>query len=201
MNPHFIFNSLNSISNFIIKNKTTIAQAYLAKFARLMRLILDNSREKMIPLEDEVETLQLYMEQERLRFNEIFDFKIKVDDSIDQEFTYVPPMLVQPFVENAILHGLAPKGEQGDITVSFRMTESLIEVVVLDNGIGRNAALKRKEQRDNKRKSLGMQVTQERLDIFREESGMEVAMQIVDLLDGEKALGTKVILRIPFEEE
>jgi len=201
MNPHFIFNSLNSISNFIMKNKTTIAQAYLAKFARLMRLILDNSREKMIPLEDEVETLQLYMEQERLRFNEIFDFTIEVEPKIEQEFTYVPPMLVQPFVENAILHGLAPKGEQGNITVSFRVVENLVEVIIVDDGIGRKAALKRKEQRDSKRKSLGMQVTQERLDIFRKETGREVSMQIVDLLDGEKAVGTKVILRIPYEEE
>ena len=200
MNPHFIFNSLNSISNFILHNQPGIAQSYLSKFARLMRLILNNSREKMIPLEDEIETLELYLSLERLRFNEIFDFAVEVNPEIDPEFTYVPPMLIQPFVENAILHGLAPKKEKGNIRLQIKKQERCLKVTIEDDGIGRKEAAKRKQQK-TKRKSLGMQVTKERLEMLSKELGILFRMDIIDLEENGTAKGTKVILCIPYEEE
>ncbi len=200
MNPHFIFNSLNSISNFILHNQPGIAQSYLSKFARLMRLILNNSREKMIPLEDEIETLELYLSLERLRFNEIFDFYIDISPEIDPEFTYVPPMLIQPFVENAILHGLAPKKEKGNIRLQIEKQERCLKVTIKDDGIGRKEAAKRKQQKA-KRKSLGMQVTKERLEMLSKELGILFRMDIIDLEENGTAKGTKVILCIPYEEE
>ncbi len=200
MNPHFIFNSLNSISNFILHNQPGIAQSYLSKFARLMRLILNNSREKMIPLEDEIETLELYLSLERLRFNEIFDFAVEVNPEIDPEFTYVPPMLIQPFVENAILHGLAPKKEKGNIRLQIEKQERCLKVTIKDDGIGRKEAAKRKQQKA-KRKSLGMQVTKERLEMLSKELGILFRMDIIDMEENGTAKGTKVILCIPYEEE
>jgi sensor histidine kinase YesM/Flp pilus assembly protein TadD len=202
MNPHFIFNSLNSISNFILTNKPAIAQSYLAKFARLMRLILDNSREKMISVDNEVETLQLYLELERLRFNEIFDFSISIDAEIDQEFTFIPPMLIQPFVENAIIHGLAPKDDKGLLTISFMKRKDWIKVMVEDDGIGRVESRKRKDLSTiPKHRSLGMQVTKERLAILKAELKLDISMQIIDGENNDVAAGTKVVIHIPFEEE
>ncbi len=200
MNPHFIFNSLNSISNFILHHQAGIAQNYLSKFARLMRLILNNSREKMVPLEDEIETLELYLSLERLRFNEIFDYVIEISPEIDPEFTYVPPMLIQPFVENAILHGLRPKQEKGHIRLQIGKEGKSLKVVIEDDGIGRKEAAKRKQQ-TTRRKSLGMQVTKERLEMLSKETGIQFPMEIIDLEENGVAKGTKVILHIPFEEE
>ncbi|MCD4745469.1 MAG: tetratricopeptide repeat protein, partial [Bacteroidales bacterium] len=119
MNPHFIFNSLNSIKSFIIENEPDSAEIYLGKFAKLMRYILDNSRESFIPVEDEINTLQLYMELERVRFSNKFDFKINIEPEIDVERTYIPPMLIQPFVENSILHGVTKKTNKGEIDLDL----------------------------------------------------------------------------------
>ncbi len=203
MNPHFIFNSLNSINSFISDSDPDSAQSFLSKFARLMRYILENSRKTMVPLEDEINTLKLNMELEQLRFDNKFSFNINVEESIDEEYTYVPPMLVQPFVENAILHGLAGKDKDGLITINFRAKGKIMLCTIEDNGIGRKKAgeVKRANQKQ-KHRSLGMQVTKERLDILAEKYGGDISFEINDLEDGEgNALGTKAILRIPFEEE
>jgi len=203
MNPHFIFNSLNSINSFISDSDPDSAQSFLSKFARLMRYILENSRKTMVPLEDEVNTLKLNMELEQLRFDNKFDFKINVQDSIDEEYTYVPPMLVQPFIENAILHGLAGKDKDGLIKVDFRAKGNIMLCTVEDNGIGRKKAGEIKKTKGHKKhRSLGMQVTKERLDILAEKYGGDISFEIIDLKDSMgNALGTKAILRIPFEEE
>ena len=210
MNPHFIFNSLNSINSFISDSDSDSAQSFLSKFARLMRYILENSRKTMVPLEDEVNTLRLNIELEQLRFDNRFSFKINVEKSIDEEYTYVPPMLVQPFVENAILHGLAGKEKDGSIKVDFRAKGKIMLCTIEDNGIGRKKAGEIKKTngqnlpagRQGKHRSLGMQVTKERLDILAVKYGGDISFEINDLEDGEgNALGTKAILRIPFEEE
>jgi tetratricopeptide (TPR) repeat protein len=210
MNPHFIFNSLNSINSFISDSDPDSAQSFLSKFARLMRYILENSRKTMVPLEDEVNTLKLNMELEQLRFDNKFDFKINIEGSIDEEYTYVPPMLVQPFVENAILHGLAGKEEEGLIEVEFKATGKIMLCTIEDNGIGRKKAGEIKKTkgknlpagRQGKHRSLGMQVTKERLDILAEKYGGDISFEIIDLEDTEgNALGTRAVLRIPFEEE
>ena len=203
MNPHFIFNSLNSINSFISDSDPDSAQSFLSKFARLMRYILENSRKTMVPLKDEVNTLKLNMELEQLRFDNKFSFRINVEDSIDEEFTYIPPMLVQPFIENAILHGLAGKEKDGMIQVGFREKGKIMLCTIEDNGIGRKKAGEIKRGNGSKKhRSLGMQVTKERLDILSEKYGVDASFEIIDLKDGEgKALGTKALLRIPFEEE
>jgi LytS/YehU family sensor histidine kinase len=175
-----------------------------------MRYILENSRKTMVPLEDEVNTLKLNMELEQLRFDNKFDFRINVEDSIDEEYTYVPPMLVQPFIENAILHGLAGKEKDGIIKVDFRIKGKIMLCSVEDNGIGRKKAGEIKKAnrqnlpagRQGKHRSLGMQVTKERLDILAEKYNEDISFEIIDLYDNAgNSLGTRAVLRIPFEEE
>ncbi len=199
MNPHFIFNSLNSINSFIRANNPQEAQKYLTKFARLMRLILENSRKTSIPLEDEIQALKLNLELEKLRFENRFDFEIQVADDIDPEFTYISPMLIQPFVENAVKHGFKDLNHKGKITIRFKKEGNLLVCEVEDNGMGREAAGKAKSATQHV--SLGTQVTKERfsaLQLENEEAGFE----IIDLYDEKgKPAGTKVIIKIPFEEE
>ncbi len=203
MNPHFIFNSLNSINSFITDNNPDSAQLFLSKFARLMRYILNNSRETMIPVEDEINTLQLYMELEQLRFDNKFDFKININDDIDTEYTFIPPMLIQPFVENAIIHGIGAKEEKGNIFVEIKKYDNIILCSVEDDGIGREKAMQKKKIAGTKKhKSLGMQVTKERLDILDEKYGNNISFTFIDKkTENGKAAGTRVEIRIPYEEE
>jgi len=203
MNPHFIFNSLNSINSFITDNNSDSAQLFLSKFARLMRYILNNSRETMIPVEDEVNTLQLYMELEQLRFENKFDFRIEVDDDIDTEYTYIPPMLIQPFIENSIIHGIGGKEGKGNIKVELEKQNSIMLCTVEDDGIGRERSMQKKQDSQKKKhKSLGMQVTKERLDILNEKYGNNISFTFYDKKTGtDEPSGTRVEIRIPFEEE
>jgi len=203
MNPHFIFNSLNSINSFITDNNADSAQTFLSKFARLMRYILENSRKTMVPVEDDIITLELNLELEQLRFDNKFDFTIEVDESLDKENTYIPPMLMQPFVENAILHGVASLERRGMITIKMTPKSKVMLCVVEDNGVGRERAMEIKNQSGkSKHRSLGMQVTQERLDILKEKTNEDIFVRFVDLKDEKNnPLGTRVELQIPFEEE
>lgn len=203
MNPHFIFNSLNSINSFITDNNSDSAQIFLSKFARLMRYILENSRKTMVPIEDEIATLELNLELEQLRFDNRFDFKIGIDKSVDQENTYIPPMLLQPFVENAILHGVAGLETRGLISIKMIPKNKVMLCSVEDNGVGRQKAMENKSMKSkSKHRSLGMQVTQERLDILKEKTGEDIFMRFIDLMDeANNPSGTRVELQIPFEEE
>jgi len=200
MNPHFIFNSLNSIKSFIIENEPDSAEIYLGKFAKLMRYILDNSRQSFIPLEDEINTLQLYMELEKVRFSNKFDFKINIEPEIDIERTYIPPMLIQPFVENSILHGVTKKKEKGEINIELKKENNLIKCLIIDDGVGREGSSKPKSSKT--RKSLGMQLIKERLELVNQQMAANISVKIIDLKDeAGKASGTKVELNIPFETE
>ncbi len=203
MNPHFIFNSLNSINSFITDNNSDSAQLFLSKFARLMRYILNNSRETMIPVEDEVNTLQLYMELEQLRFENKFDFRIEVGDDIDTEYTFIPPMLIQPFIENSIIHGIGGKEGKGNIKVEIEKRNNIMLCTVDDDGIGRERSMQKKQDSQKKKhKSLGMQVTKERLDILNEKYGNNISFTFYDKkTDSGEPAGTRVEIRIPFEEE
>ncbi len=203
MNPHFIFNSLNSINSFITDNNSDSAQSFLSKFARLMRYILENSRKTFVPVEDEINTLELNMQLEQLRFDNKFDFEINVDEKIDQEYTFIPPMLIQPFIENAIIHGIAGKTGKGKIKVELKPEGKLMQCIIEDNGIGRKKAMEIKRKSGSKKhRSLGMKVTQERLDILNEKTEEDVSVKIIDLKDESgNPRGTKVELRIPFENE
>jgi len=198
MNPHFIFNSLNSIQHFITNNDGESANKYLSKFAKLMRMILEGSKKPTISVTDEIKALSFYMELESLRFENKFNYDIKLDPAIDIHNTDIPTMLIQPYVENAIWHGLMNKSRKGMININLKLEEEALHCIIEDNGIGREKARELKKQNFNEHKSIGMQVTQERLEILNTLQKKETNINITDLKDEEgKAIGTKVEIYIP----
>ena len=201
MNPHFLFNSLNSIDSYIIRNESKKASEYLNNFARLMRLILQNSRSNYINLKDELEALELYMQMESLRFKNKFRYSIAVDENVEPGSMVIPPMLIQPYVENAIWHGLMHKtnGTEGLVKINISKNEDDLLCVIEDNGIGRKKAAELKRQKQNKHKrSMGMQITQDRIDIINKLYNMNASVNIYDIEDElGNAKGTKVELIIP----
>lgn len=202
MNPHFIFNSLNSINSFVGENNTTEAQRYLGKFARLMRMILENSRKTMISLEDEIASLRLNLELEQLRFAGNFDFNITTDQEIEPVDIFLSPMLIQPFVENAVLHGLNKNESGGLITIHFSLNGKLLFCTITDNGQGRNLTENVSQRSTEGHVSLGSQVTLERLALLKSESSLDAGVEIFDLKhDDATAVGTRVVVRMPFERE
>lgn len=199
MNPHFIFNSLNSIQGFISTSDTMQAKHYLSKFARLMRLVLENSREELIPLQNEVEILENYLRLEKLNANDKFDYLINIDNQINASELEIPPMMVQPFVENAIIHGIRKKEGKGFIEISFRKADKLLIAEIKDDGIGRKQSEKNKPPA-GKHKPTGMGVTARRLEQLKKQSGHDAGVEIIDLADNQGiACGTRVVLTIPVE--
>ena len=198
MNPHFLFNTLNSIKFFIIRNEPDTAADYLTKFSRLIRLILSNSKSERIALSTELEALRLYVELERLRFGKQFDFVLSVDDSIEPDYVQVPPLIVQPYVENAIWHGLMHKDTEGRLEVRLSLDNESLVVEVDDNGIGRAAAASIRSKTATKEKSMGMDITRNRLRISSD--GREGRVEIVDYLsETHGRSGTLVKITIPVE--
>ena len=201
MNPHFIFNSLNSIQSFVVSNNSEKAIHYLAKFSKLMRMILQNSRETYIALSEELKSLRYYMDMEKLRFDNKFDYDIDVDPNIDTDFTGIPPMILQPYIENSIIHGLINKKGKGMININFQLMDTSILCTIQDNGIGREMAMKIRDESGLKRKSRGMQINKERLDILSKQSSEQFLVNICDLKnDSGEAEGTRIELRIFFKE-
>jgi len=198
MNPHFIFNSINSIQHFIVGNHPAEAQKYLSKFAKLMRNVLDNSKTSHISLEKELQTIELYLQLESLRFEDHFDFEINTNPTIDAGYTEVPSMLIQPYVENAIWHGLMHKQGKGKITISLKKNNNTLQCTIEDDGIGRKKAQEYKSKNKITHKSLGMTITKERLQILNNLNANNLSVVITDLSD-EKDMptGTKVDIFIP----
>jgi ligand-binding sensor domain-containing protein len=198
MNPHFIFNSLNSIENFIMRNEKRLASDYLNKFARLIRMILENSRVNAVPVEKDMEALQLYVDLEQLRFNHKFDYKAAVSQALLQDNYRVPPMLIQPFVENAIVHGLANSDKSGLLLmVTVELQKDFIRYVVEDNGVGNAQAAAYKEKNRPGHQSLGLLITQERINIFNRQHNSGATLQLVDLYDDrQQPAGTRVEIKI-----
>lgn len=196
MNPHFIFNSLNSIQYFILKKQPQEAYTYLSKFASLMRKILQNSRLKYISIKDEAEWLDLYLEMEKLRMDNDLHFDIDTSGISNIEAIHIPTMLIQPYVENGIIHGLLSKEGDKNISVRFKEGTDHIECVVEDNGIGREASRKLNEKRTRKHDSAGMALTKTRLKILSEGKG-DFDVRIDDLNEEGKASGTRVTILIP----
>lgn len=201
MNPHFIFNALNSIQSLIGTGKEQEARYYLAKFSRLMRQILDNSRNSFISLEEEVNTLENYLMIEKFCNGDRFDYEIKVADDIEQDFVKIPPMLLQPFVENAIKHGLKfteTLTRRGFISIEFKEENNILICSVSDNGIGRTKAEELNDvSKEKYHTSTALIVIQERLELLKEDFDFE-SLEMIDLYDEEgNAIGTKVIVRIP----
>lgn len=198
MNPHFIFNTLNSIQSYMINNDADTAIEYLAKFARLMRQVLVNSRESYIPVKEELAALSYYLEIEQLRFNDKFTWNISADDEIDQEFTGIPPMILQPYVENAIIHGILYKEGKGEVNISIEQREDYLYCVIEDDGVGREAARQKSLESGLERKSSGMMITQQRLELLDRSKGVDVQVKVTDKTDGNgRPAGTRVEVKMP----
>ncbi|MEP7230338.1 MAG: histidine kinase [Ginsengibacter sp.] len=207
MNPHFLFNCLNSINRFILKNETETASDYLTKFSRLIRMVLNNSQHKYITLNEELDCLELYVQMEQLRVKNSFRYKIKCTADIDTEEVLVPPLLLQPFVENAIWHGLMNLPDQqtgkeygeGNLDIFLQQKDEILECIIVDNGVGRKAASELSKSSTSKYKSMGLQITKERIALLDNEQG-ENSIAIEDLYDDNgNAEGTKIILRIKYK--
>jgi hypothetical protein len=194
MNPHFIFNCLNSIQHFIMENDAASAMNYISKFSKLMRQVLENSTNENIYIVDEMKTLSYYIDLEKLRYNNSFDFELLIDEQIDQFNTEMPSMLLQPFVENAIVHGLRNKQAQGLLKVILLYQHERILCVIEDNGIGREAAATLKLAKNISHKSRAIDINTKRLALMQ--SDATIITQ--DLKDAEgNPAGTRVEINIP----
>ena len=198
MNPHFIFNSLSSINMFILENNRLQASEYLSKFSRLVRLILQNSQEAFIPLERELEALQLYLELESLRFENKFEYKISVNENVDTTVLKVPPLVIQPYAENAIWHGLMHKREKGHLEIELYLEETILFCKITDDGVGRKYATELKRKSSLGHRSMGMRITADRIAMVQQERELGTHINIRDLIlaDG-SAGGTEVLLKLP----
>ena len=181
MNPHFIFNSLNSINRFILQNNRVQASEYLTKFSKLVRMILQNSQASFITLESELESLSLYLEMEALRFNYHFDYKISAPDDLDISVLKVPPLIIQPYTENAIWHGLMHKEEKGQLDIEVSQEDGYLFFKITDDGIGRNRAAALASKSATKHKPMGLRITADRIAIMQSTNGIESPVTINDL--------------------
>ena len=193
MNPHFVFNCLGSISSFIVNNSTEEAVTYLAKFSKLMRLTLEYSKESLIPVDKEIESLENYLQLEQLRFNHKFNYTITKSTAIEDDMA-IPPLFIQPLVENAIFHGIVPKKEFGNIKIDFYIEDNALKCSILDNGIGIPASKKMKENSVSVHKSMAIDIINKRLEKIQSTTGQVSKMMIED-----KENGTKVILILPIQ--
>ncbi|MEI6411800.1 MAG: histidine kinase [Bacteroidota bacterium] len=200
MNPHFVFNALNSVQNFILKNDTREASRYLTKFARLMRLILENSESPVVPLDREIELLRYYTEMEALRFNQHFAFDFQIDTNLSAESVAIPGMLIQPHIENAIWHGLMHKEDAGaKLWVRFIKAENnTIICEIEDNGVGRAKAAELEQDRPKNHRSTGLSNIRTRLELLNAQLANDISLEFNDLHDEMgNATGTKVVVRMP----
>ncbi len=192
MNPHFIFNALNSVNTFIATSDERAANKYLTDFSLLMRAVLENSEEDFIPLEKEIELLKLYVQLEHFRFQDKFDYEIEVDPEIDISSFTIPPMLLQPYIENAVWHGLRYKDEKGLLSIHLsKTTKDCLEVVITDDGIGREKSKALKTANQKKQNSKGMSNIRKRIEILNEMYKDKVDVFISDL---DTSHGTQVRL-------
>lgn len=182
MNPHFLFNSLNAIKFFILSNQNNQAANYLNRFSKLIRLILEHSKESLIDLNNELKALKLYLEIESTRFDDSFSYNIQIDEDVNADTLLVPPLLLQPFVENAIWHGLLPKkNAEKLLQISILKRKENYLFIIEDNGIGRASSNKKKSADKNLRRSFGMQITQERIDLYNNNTQGNIKLKIIDL--------------------
>jgi tetratricopeptide (TPR) repeat protein len=198
MNPHFVFNCLGSISSFIVQNGTDSALKYLSKFSKLMRLTLEYSKGSLIPIDKEIESLQNYLELEQLRFHNKFVFSIQSSDQVEFNMG-IPPLLIQPFVENAILHGMVPKEGNGKIDVNFDVQNGQFICSIADDGIGLSKSKHLKEDSVTAHKSMALEITKKRLEIMEATTLKSAQIDIQELTHNQEVIGTKVVLRLPIQ--
>ena len=199
MNPHFIFNALNSIQSVMILKGEKEANTYLVSFSKLLRHTLDMSNSEYISLKDEIDYLKSYLALENLRLNRDLNYYFDVPDYTDTKEIYIPCMLFQPVVENAIVHGLVPKKNDKKIYIAMTIKDDMLIAEITDNGIGRDAAQRRKENDKPSHKSWATHVMNERINISNSLYQKKISFNIMDLEQDGKPLGTKVILSIPIK--
>lgn len=200
MNPHFIFNCLNSIKLYTTQNDTVAASEYLTKFSKLIRLVLENSRNERITLSSELAALELYIEMEAMRFKEKLSYSFVVEENVEMDYIEIPPLLLQPYVENAIWHGLMAKEDGGRIDIRVAMTQngSLLSINIKDNGIGRAAATALNNKIASKHRSYGMKATTERIALINQIYKTGASVLVQDLVNEQGlAAGTQVTIEIP----
>lgn len=200
MNPHFIFNSLSAVQHYILKNEKKEANKYLSKFSSLMRQVLNNSAESHVILANELDSLRTYLELEQLRFSGLFEYVIRLDPSFDARLLSVPALLIQPFVENSIRHGLIHKGEKGLIEIELRMEGYQLECSIRDNGIGRTLSNHLQGNDSLKNRSYGMKITEKRLELLSRLKKEPMRYEVRDLVnDLGEPCGTEVMFSIPYK--
>lgn len=197
MNPHFIFNALNSVNDFIARNDERAANHYLTSFAQLMRRVLDDSKQTFIPIQEEVHMMKLYLQLEHARFTEAFNYTLDVSPEVLESERLIPPMLVQPFVENAIWHGLRYRQEKGKLTVSIRLEQESLSIVVCDNGIGLEQSAEVKTKQQKKQHSMGVATTKTRIELINELYNTRIGLQVSKAFPTETFPGVMIQLSIP----
>lgn len=208
MNPHFIFNTVNSIQYYILNNDKVASNKYLTMFARLMRMTLENSQHHLIPIQDEIQALNLYLELESLRFEGKFEYGISIDEENEVELFKMPTLLIQPYVENSIWHGLMHKDGMGKISVDIALMENkvnsknlMVKCTIEDNGIGREKATEIKQKKNTSHKSLGTKITENRLRLINSLYGSDMSVNYTDLKDENgNPTGTRVEICFPVLE-
>ena len=201
MNPHFIFNAINSIQHYVLTNEKELANKYLVKFSKLIRNVLELSKQELITLKDELETIKLYVEIESLRFDDAFDFVLNVQEDINDNEIKIPPLIIQPFVENAIWHGLLLKKGKKELTINVSYKDFILRIEIDDNGIGRKASSEFKNA-ETPRKSFGMEITQSRLNVFEKTYRISTTFEVMDKMSELNApLGTNIIITMKLKTE
>lgn len=198
MNPHLIFNLLAIIQNLMINNNSDKAVSSLSMFSALLRSILHNSFNETVTIETEMKTLNNYLGLQQMRYVNRFDYSIDIDPSVDAEYNEIPVMLLQPFIENAIEHGIKPKSESGHISINCYRNGSTINIEIQDDGIGREKANEMRMRYEKDHKPLSTSITQERINVLNRKLKQKITMEIVDLKDEHGAAkGTKVVFGVP----
>jgi two-component system LytT family sensor kinase len=197
MNPHFIFNALNSVNSFISKNDEKLANLFLSDFARLMRLVMENSEHEFITLQKELEIIKIYLQLEHFRFENKFSYHLNIDDNLDLDNVNIPPMLVQPYIENAIWHGLRYKETKGNLWVHFAINDAVLEINIKDDGIGRIKSKEIKTANQKKSQSMALKNIQDRVAIINDLHKTKIKVEVTDLNTSQFDVGTFVKLTIP----
>jgi LytS/YehU family sensor histidine kinase len=195
MNPHFIFNALNSIQDYIISNEKELASKYLVKFSRLIRMYLDHSQQNMISLKQEITALNFYLELEKVRFDDALYYEININESVNPNQIKIPSLFIQPYVENAIKHGLLHKQGDKKLIIDFNIESNFLKITIEDNGVGRARA---QEINKASHKSFSTKANQERIKLYKNKLNLDITVITEDLKDANnKAIGTRVIIYIP----
>jgi LytS/YehU family sensor histidine kinase len=203
MNPHFIFNALNSIQEYIVFNNKELASSYLIKFSRLIRIYLEHSQQNEIVLKEEISALKIYLELEKVRFEDVLDYDLQIDESLSLEQIKIPSLFIQPYVENAIKHGLLHKLNDRMLKVTFRRgnNEGYLICTIEDNGIGRSASLEINKNKTVQHQSFATSANEKRLELINLDRAEKIVVEIVDLYsNNNESKGTKVIIKIPLNK-